>query len=432
MVVVIVVELHYPKSTLSTRLGGKVSSIYMKGGTYWYQRYVTNPSTGKKTKRVFKSLETSNYEEGLLKKDLLDQKWDELEEKGSIYPKKPLSTVYDDYLELKRKEVSQRRRSPSTLINDQVMLGQFKEFILDEYGDIDIRKINKTHIIEFKDFRWSQPKVKSQTTISHNLRVVRSFFSYCVENDLIEINPFTRVRIPRPNKREDYPNTEDFLHIYDFFKNLVEKPPVQKPFTTYGKHRKKSHLEWFEDNRWFQELIWLVLNTGMRVGETTILKWNPDPDDIGFGHSYSYSHLTDHDTSINIHFKRGGRTIPIVHLQSMFRQIPRSYRRMVRGIEVLKRKKYVFENELSGNPHHTSTVSKLWRRLCRDKGWDDRWTVHSLRHGFTSYLLNSGKPIFVVSRILGHSTLEMMDVYGHTTRDDMVESFKSLPSTETF
>ena len=131
--------------------------------------------------------------------------------------------------------------------------------------------------------------------------------------------------------------------------------------------------------------------------------------------------------SIHVHFKRRSRVIPIEHLQGMFKKIPRTYTRKVDGETVRFKKKYVFENELTGKPHQTGTVSNLWRKLSEDLNWDNRWTIHSLRHGFTSYLLNHGQNLFTVSQVLGHSTLEMMDIYGHTTRDDMVDSFKSLP-----
>ena len=407
-----------------------MSSIYLKDNTYWYHRYTYNPETGKKDKRVYKSLKTNDYNEGLLRKESLDKKWDEIEEKDRVNPPKPLRVLIDKYLEIRKVEVSQRRRSPITYRSDDISLNQFLDFIVGEYGEMDIRKIQKSHIIDFKDYRWSQPKVKSQTTVSLNLRVIRSFFSFCLDNEWIETTPFLKVKIPKPNKRENYPPTEEFEKITKYFRTEIEKPKTNKPKPTDGKNKKQSKFDWFYENEWFSKLIWLILNSGMRVGETTILKWKPDSDDVGTGHSYSYSYLSDDMKSIHIHFKRRTRVIPIVHLTKMFGKIPRTYMKNENGKPVRKTKKYVFENERTGKPHLTGTVSHLWKKLSVDLEWDTRWTIHSLRHGFTSYLLNHGRDIFVVSKILGHSTLEMMDIYGHTTRDDMVNSFKSLPKGE--
>ena len=404
-----------------------MSSIYLKDNTYWYHRYTYNPETGKKDKRVYVNLQTSHYNEGLLRKESLDKKWDEIEEKDRVNPPKILGPMIDKYLEIRKDEVSQRRRSEITYRDDDYCLTLFRDFIKTEYGEMDIRNINKSHIVDFKDYRWSQPNVKSQTTVSLNLRVIRSFFSFCLDNEWIETTPFLKVKIPKPNKRENYPPTEEFEKITKYFRTEIEKPKTNKPKPTDGKNKKQSKFDWFYENEWFSKLIWLILNSGMRVGETTILKWEPDKDDIGTGHSYSYTYLSKDMKSIHVHFKRRSRVIPVEHLQKMFKKIPRTYTIKVNDEIVRKKKKYVFENELTGNPHHTSTVSNLWKKLSVDLGWDTRWTIHSLRHGFTSYLLNNGQNLFVVSKILGHSTLEMMDIYGHTTRDDMVDSFKSLP-----
>ena len=404
-----------------------MSSIYLKDNTYWYHRYTYNPETGKKDKRVYKSLKTNNYNEGLLRKESLDKKWDEIEEQERVNPPKPLSVIIDKYLEIRKDEVSKRRRSEITYRDDDFCLTLFRKFIESQYGEMDIRKINKSHIVDFKDYRWSQPKVKSQTTVSLNLRVIRSFFSFCLDKEWIETTPFLKVKIPKPNKRENYPPTEEFENITNYFRTEVEKPKRNKPKPTYGKHKKQSTFDWFYENEWFSKIIWLILNTGMRVGETTILKWDPDTDDVGTGHSYSYTYLSKDMKSIHVHFKRRSRVIPVEHLQEMFKKIPKTYTRKVDGEVVRFKKKYVFENELTGNPHQTGTVSNLWRKLSEDLNWDNRWTIHSLRHGFTSYLLNHGQNLFTVSQILGHSTLEMMDIYGHTTVEDMKDSFKSLP-----
>jgi len=408
-----------------------MSSIFPKDGVFWYQRYVYNPRTGKRDKRVYKSLKTKDRKIGESLQINEDKKWEEIEQKQKINPPRPLEEIKDHYLVIRKEQVSQKRRSELTYRSDEISLKQFVEFITENYGDVDIRDITKTHILEFKDYRESLENVKSPSTISLNLRVIRSFFSFCLERDWIESNPFTKVKIPKSIKREDYPQKNDFQKITSYISKELDRPklPKEPVVVTDGKFKKKEKLEWFHDNDWFPRLIWLILNTGMRVGETTILKWKPEKDDVGKGHSYSYSFLSDDMKTLTIHFKRGYRIIPVEHLESFFKSIPKTYTKVVNGKEVTVKKKYVFENELTGEPHHTSTVSKLWKKLCVDKKWDTRWTVHSLRHGFSTYLLNSGENLFQVGRYLGHTTKEMIDRYGHTTRDDLVGLVKSLPKS---
>jgi integrase len=54
---------------------------------------------------------------------------------------------------------------------------------------------------------------------------------------------------------------------------------------------------------------------------------------------------------------------------------------------------------------------------------------HSLRHSFATRLLMSGMPMQVVAKILGHSSLRMIERhYGHLTDDHMKEQMGALPS----
>jgi integrase len=48
-----------------------------------------------------------------------------------------------------------------------------------------------------------------------------------------------------------------------------------------------------------------------------------------------------------------------------------------------------------------------------------RLTFHSLRHTCASFLVQSGVPLYTVSRILGHKTMRMTERYSHLAQDDL-------------
>lgn len=66
--------------------------------------------------------------------------------------------------------------------------------------------------------------------------------------------------------------------------------------------------------------------------------------------------------------------------------------------------------------------SYIYRRFAKAKekfGFDDGFTVHSLRHSHASMLLSAGVPVTAVSRRLGHSNPSItMEVYAHMIPDD--------------
>lgn len=60
----------------------------------------------------------------------------------------------------------------------------------------------------------------------------------------------------------------------------------------------------------------------------------------------------------------------------------------------------LFINQQSGKPY--TTIMKVWTRLREKAGLPDL-RIHDLRHQFASFLVNSGRSLYEVQQILGHS-----------------------------
>lgn len=72
----------------------------------------------------------------------------------------------------------------------------------------------------------------------------------------------------------------------------------------------------------------------------------------------------------------------------------------------------VFPSEL-GTPLDPDNVSHLFSRICRRAGLG-HWHLHELRHSGASLMLAQGTDLYVVSEVLGHSSIAITkDVYGH-------------------
>lgn len=403
-----------------------MSSIYTKRGWYWLQRYVINPETNHKDRRIFTPLRTKDREEALILQADDDKRYREIYERNKLFPPRPLSQCINEYLQEKKKQTTQRKRSLNTYRSDDITLHQFLAFVKDIHDDLDIREITSFHIKQFQAYREDDPRVNSPSTVSLNLRVTRAFFSSCLEKDYIEHHPFERIKIKKSLKREEYPIGKDFENLVKIFRKLVKRPFPKRKDISYGKHRKKEKLEWINDHEWFPYVIWIILTTGMRIGEVLLLKWTPGKGDEGKGHSYSYSYLSEDLQSLTIHFKRGKRVLPISHLKPIFNKIPRTSIIKVKGEVLTRRKVYVFENDRTHECYQTNSAARLWKKFVRDFELNENWTIHGLRHGAASAFLNSGKTYSEAGQVLGHSTSEMVDRYSHATLENMEETMAVL------
>jgi integrase len=66
-----------------------------------------------------------------------------------------------------------------------------------------------------------------------------------------------------------------------------------------------------------------------------------------------------------------------------------------------------------GTPLDPDNVSHWFSRICRRAGLG-HWHLHELRHSGASLMLAQGTDLYVVSEVLGHSSVAITkDVYGH-------------------
>ena len=53
-------------------------------------------------------------------------------------------------------------------------------------------------------------------------------------------------------------------------------------------------------------------------------------------------------------------------------------------------------------------------------------TVHNLRHTFASHLVMNGTDLYTVSKLLGHSSVKVTQIYAHLTPDYLKASVDRL------
>jgi site-specific recombinase XerD len=63
-------------------------------------------------------------------------------------------------------------------------------------------------------------------------------------------------------------------------------------------------------------------------------------------------------------------------------------------------------------------------------GLETKGTLHTLRHTFASHLVQAGVDLYSVSKLLGHSSIKMTEIYAHLAPKTLQEVIKRLPKIE--
>ena len=62
---------------------------------------------------------------------------------------------------------------------------------------------------------------------------------------------------------------------------------------------------------------------------------------------------------------------------------------------------------------------------------NSRCTSYKLRHSFASFLVNAGRSLYEVQKILGHTQIKTTQRYAHLSQDTLIEAANAVPFTVT-
>jgi integrase len=84
---------------------------------------------------------------------------------------------------------------------------------------------------------------------------------------------------------------------------------------------------------------------------------------------------------------------------------------------------YVFANPKTLAPYVSFYIS--WNTVRKSVGLSDV-RVHDLRHSFASFLVNSGRSLYEVQRILGHTQIKTTQRYAHLSQDSLLAAANEI------
>ena len=295
----------------------------------------------------------------------------------------------------------------------------YTQFVAEAIGKLPVRNLKRSDVKRFYNMLADERKLKI-ATIDNVHTVLHQVLQLAVEDNYVRINV-------SDNLLKELKQAHNFE---DSHKRALTVPE-QELFLNFLASEKTQYHHWYP-------IFATMLGTGMRVGEICGLRW--DDIDIENGiidvnHTLVYYNHAENGCYYNIHTpktKAGERQIPMLdNVKEAFimEKTYQEYNHIKCNISVDGFTNFIFVNRF-GNLQHQGTLNKALRRIIRDCNDEQlsngkktpvllpNFSCHSLRHTFTTRLVEAGVNIKVIQELCGHTSSDVtLDIYTTVTKE---------------
>lgn len=232
-----------------------------------------------------------------------------------------------------------------------------------------------------RDYR----KAVSVTTINNYIRYIRVFFNWMEREYIIRKNPMKQIRQLRYSRQP---------------KVFLADDDVRKLLSKFDKSYFAEHRDYV--------MILLMLDSGMRLGECSRLL------------------VTDLELSRRRIFLRAEETKGRKDRTVYFSQKTESaLRRWLQFKDRYVESDYLFTVKEHGGAIGVGNFETNFKRYILRAGLNEDYCPHCLRNNFAKRCLMNGMDIFTLSKILGHSSVEVTQAaYLDLTDDDIGKQYQ--------
>ena len=332
-----------------------------------------------------------------------------------------LNDLYTIWLDVKK------GLKPNTFNNYRYM---YEHFVKNSLGQYKVRLLHRTDIKRFYNHLVDVEGLKVNTVGTIHL-IINQILQLAVEDDVLRKNvsdnglrDLKKVRGLHQNKRKALTIAQQDL------------------FLTFLKNNPKY-------NHWYPTFA-IMLGSGLRVGELTGLRWQDidlKNNVINVNHTlvfYERSKAKRTGFGINTpKTKAGNRSVPMIKtVKDAFLQ-QREYLKdnNLESIDIIDGfQDFIFINRF-GHVQHQGTLNKAIKRIIRDANFEaldknpsikeenllPNFSCHTLRHTFTTRLIESGMNVKVIQEALGHSDIQTtLDIYADVTKELKQQQFANF------
>ena len=155
-----------------------------------------------------------------------------------------------------------------------------------------------------------------------------------------------------------------------------------------------------DENQVAAKAILLLLLTGARRNEITHARWE---------------YLDLERSSLLVPLSKSGKSRYVV--------LNAKAVAVLKSIARLPGNPYIFPSPVTGRP--SASLYFPWHRI-RTRAGLREVRLHDLRHSFASALVNDGKELYAVQRLLGHANAKATQRYAHLSRETLAEAAEAM------
>ena len=293
-----------------------------------------------------------------------------------------LDTWFAYWINIKGKELK-----PSTI---ETYKSQYLAKVSPIIGNMLVSEIRPIHCQNVLN-EYSDKKTKYLRKIK---TIMYQVLEYAVQNDAIEKNPCNM----------------------SVNANIGEKSKQREALTI---EQQRAFLDAIKDSNYNLQFRF-VLQTGLRVGEMSALKWQDiNLKDKTLTVKHSMSRLKGQWVLTEPKTNAGIRTIPLTEEALLILREQKEKNKNMKVINI-ENKDYIFLSR-NGMIIHTPTYDISLKKICERNNLP-QISIHILRHTFATRCIEAGMKPKTLQKILGHTTIQMtMDLYVHVTDDEKIK-----------
>lgn len=243
-----------------------------------------------------------------------------------------------------------------------------------------------------------EKRTPSRATQRKRYRHLQAFVNWLLDQGLIKDDPLNEVTKPKKQeKKPTFLSPSELDRLLEYIDHHAE--------TVTNIHGEPSDVQWLSD------IIQVAVCTGLRRSDLVNLRWR----DVDLNQQL-----------LTVRNQEGGHTTKSGH----------EHRVPLRSsaLSVLQRRQQERTDSLdgpvftdrSGRPIKPDRVTKRFKHFVRKAKLREREELHfhSLRHTCGAWLSSAGVPLRVIQEILGHSSVNVTEIYSHLQNDVMEEALE--------
>ena len=268
--------------------------------------------------------------------------------------------------------------------------------LIEYFADNDVTQLNETHVEQY--ITWRSQSV-TDGTIKREVGTLSAAFNHAIRKQKWRIeNPCRLAERPKePKGRVRYLTHAEAQRLLQ----AAESPVNVKGMALTSQY--KSPV--------LRDFIELALNTGCRKGELLNLKW----ENIDFSTRLLYLEQTKSGEWQTVPINEDARQVLVQRMRLRDEICPDTPWVFFHVVPAL--------NTKVGD--RVKNVRKAFSTACRRAGIGN-FHIHDLRHTFASWLVMEGVPLFEVSKLLRHASIQMTERYAHLAPDYLHDAVASL------